>query len=434
MESEATNRQTQFGIDHSNRDEEQTERECGEEQPGGEAIEYKHKSGTCRMDELEEDIRSILEKHQVVGLAAAAIDRNGVVWSGEWGWRNLEKGLPVTEDTVFRIASVSKTVVAAAFLQQVERGCCRLEQDIGDILGYPVRNPRYPDKPITALHLMTHTSGIQDHYADFVVATRSESPPRLKLEELLLPAGRYYTDALWGEHEPGSPHGFTYSNVGAIILATMVEKLTFQRFDLYCLEQLFDPLGMLKSSFSLDHFDNLQEISVLYEYSVKENRFQPALDDYSNGRPALPDLEGYRPGTNAGLFSPQGGLRTTMRDLIRFLDAFLFEGAWEGARILSEESIRRMRQAEWTGWRNDGFFRNSGLQLHLTDDLLPGIRLYGHAGDAYGLLSDFYYEPEEGWGFCFAMNGLVQAKTGGVYYAAEEEIARLLYEKILSPR
>ncbi|WP_438433137.1 serine hydrolase domain-containing protein [Gorillibacterium sp. sgz500922] len=382
---------------------------------------------------MEQEMQSIIERHRIVGLAAAVVKREGTVWSDSWGYRNLALRLPMEPDTVFRIASVSKLAVAAAYLQLVEEGVCRLDQDIGELLGYPVRNPRYPDKPVTVVHLMTHTSGLRDVYAEFAAASRAQTVPRLPLTELILPGGRFHPDALWGGLEPGDPNGFDYSNLGAILLATAIEKVTSQRFDRYCRRRLFEPLGMNDTSFSLDAYDDLKKLAVLYE-AAEDGGFRPVMDDPAAGRPVQPNLAAYEPGTNAALFSPQGGLRTSIADLARFLGAHLNGGEWAGRRILKPESVERMRRPEWTGRRGSGFFRGSGLQLQITGDLLPGIRLFGHAGDAYGLLSDFYYEPEAGWGFCFAMNGLVQRKESGVFFAAEEEIARLLYEKMFSPR
>ncbi|MCZ8512665.1 serine hydrolase [Paenibacillus filicis] len=386
------------------------------------------------MNDLDVRIRQLTERHRIAGLAASVIRNGHKVWSGAYGSANLDRHIPVSEHTVFRIASISKTVVATALMQLAEQGLCGIDQDAGELLGLPLRNPRYPELPVTLKMLMTHTSGLQDEYARFVADSRRENPPRLRLADLLLPDGPYYTDRLWGEGPPGDPGHFEYSNLGAVLLAAVVEKLSGERFDLYCRKHLFEPLGMRNTSFNISDFERMEDIAVLYEYSDAERRFIVGTDDFQGRRPEAINYSGYVPGTNGALFSPQGGLRTTVKDLTGFLKAHAGGGELGGTRILRRETAERMHAPHWSGHRAEGFFRHSGLQFQLTDDLIPGHRLVGHAGDAYGLLSDMYFEPQERWGFVLIMNGLVRRKGRGAFFEAEEELAGLLYETFLHTR
>ncbi|SEB52525.1 serine hydrolase domain-containing protein [Paenibacillus sp. GP183] len=383
------------------------------------------------MISLDDRIRQLLDKHKIVGLAASVIHEGQKIWSGGYGWANIARRIPVTDHTVFRIASISKTVVATAIMQLVEKGLCGIDQDVGEILGFPVRSPKYPNIPITIKHIMTHTSGLQDEYVRFVVDSRSENPPKIRLADILMPDGPYYTDSLWGDGQPGDPDSFEYSNLGAVILAAIVEKLSNERFDEYCRMHLFEPLGMNESSFNIGDFEDMDSIAVLYEYSEADNRFIVGTDDFGGRKPDPIDYSGYVPGTNGALFSPQGGLRTTVHDLTRFLEAHVKAGELGGIRILKPETADLMHTAHWSGHRRDGFFRNSGLQFQITDDLIPGYRLIGHAGDAYGLLSDMYFHKQEKWGLILVMNGLYQRKGQSVYFEAEEELAHLLHFNFL---
>ncbi|MFD0696168.1 serine hydrolase domain-containing protein [Paenibacillus sp. GCM10027628] len=384
------------------------------------------------MNALDERIRQLMDKHRIVGLAASVIEDGHRLWSGGYGWANLARRVPVSEHTVFRIASISKTVVATAVMQLVEKELCHLHQDIGEILGFPVRNPKYPDVSVTLSQIMTHTSGLQDEYVRFVVDSRNENPPKIKLADILLPEGPYYTERLWGDGKPGDPSRFEYSNLGAAVLATVVEKLSGERFDLYCKRHLFEPLQMNETSFNIGDFTNMDDIAVLYEYAEAEDRFFVGTDDFGGKKPDAIDYSSYVPGTNGALFSPQGGLRTSVHDLTRFMEAHAGGGELNGIRILKPETAELMHTPQWAGHRMDGFFRNSGLQFQITDDLIPGQRLVGHAGDAYGLLSDMYFHKQERWGLILVMNGLVQTKGQGVYFEAEEELAQLLHAAFLS--
>jgi CubicO group peptidase (beta-lactamase class C family) len=379
------------------------------------------------LNSLDEQIRQLMDNHRIVGLAASVIHEGHKIWSGGYGWANIARRIPVTEHTVFRIASISKTAVATAIMQLVEKGLCKIDQDVGEILGFPVRNPKHPNNPITLKQIMTHTSGLQDEYVRFVVDSRSENPPKLRLADILLPDGSYYTDRLWGDGQPGDAKHFEYSNLGAVILATIVEKLSNERFDEYCRRHLFEPLQMNETSFNIGDLKDMDSIAVLYEYSEADGRFTVGTDDFGGRKPDAIDYSGYVPGTNGALFSPQGGLRTTVKDLTRFLEAHVNAGELNGTQILKPEIVDLMHSAHWSGHRTDGFFRNGGLQFQITDDLIPGHRLVGHAGDAYGLLSDMYFHKQERWGCILVMNGLIQRKGQNVYFEVEEELAQLLY-------
>jgi CubicO group peptidase (beta-lactamase class C family) len=391
------------------------------------------KAGQRRLalNSLDEQVRQLMDKHRVVGLAASVIHEGHKIWSGGYGWANIARSIPVTEHSVFRIASISKTVVASAIMQLVEKGLCKIDQDVGEILGFPVRNPKHPNRPVTLKQIMTHTSGLQDEYVRFVVDSRSENPPKLRLADILLPDGPYYTDRLWGDGQPGDPKRFEYSNLGAVILATVVEQLSNERFDEYCRGHLFEPLDMNETSFNIGDLKDMDSIAVLYEYSEADDSFTVGTDDFGGRKPDAINYSGYVPGTNGALFSPQGGLRTTVNDLTRFLESHVNAGELNGARILKPEIADLMHSAHWAGHRQDGFFRNCGLQFQITDDLIPGHRLVGHAGDAYGLLSDMYFHKQERWGFILVMNGLIQRKGQNVYFEAEEELAHLLYSTFI---
>ncbi|MEC0268519.1 serine hydrolase domain-containing protein [Paenibacillus anseongense] len=378
------------------------------------------------MNSLDEQIQQVMDKHRIVGLAASVMREGKQIWSAGYGWANVDRRIPVTSQTIFRIASISKTVVATAVMQLVEQGLCGIDQDVSEILGIPVRSSKYPETPITLRMIMTHTSGLQDEYVRFVVDSRSENPPKIRLADLLLPGGTYYTDSLWGDGRPGDPDGFEYSNLGAVMLATVVERLSNERFDEYCKKHLFEPLQMNDTSFNIGDLKDMDSVAVLYEYSEANDEFIVGTDDFRGKKPEAIDYSGYVPGTNGALFSPQGGLRTSVDNLTRFMEAHSNGGKLNDVQILKPESVDLMHAPHWSGHRQEGFFRNCGLQFQITDDLLPGHRLIGHSGDAYGLLSDMYFHKQEKWGFILLMNGVIQSKGQGIYFEAEEELAQVL--------
>jgi CubicO group peptidase (beta-lactamase class C family) len=173
-------------------------------------------------------------------------------------------------------------------------------------------------------------------------------------------------------------------------------------------------------------------------------------DDLGGREPDCPvlapngcDLASYRIGDNGALFSPQGGLRVSVRDLTVIGRMLMEGGRHEGERILSHASVTALTNAAWTydgtnGATEDGFYCSYGLafqrlpvtQTGCRDDLFGGNRaMGGHAGDAYGVRSGLWIDPVRGVGIAFfsTTNGDDPPRGAhSAYRAIEEELARHL--------
>src|SRR5687768_11068135 len=112
--------------------------------------------------ELDAFILETLEAAHFAGLSAAVVRDGEIVWTGEYGWRNVADALPVTPQTQFETASISKTIVCATVLQLWEQGLLDLDADIDTYLPISIRNPAHPSTPITMRQLLVHTSSISD--------------------------------------------------------------------------------------------------------------------------------------------------------------------------------------------------------------------------------------------------------------------------------
>lgn len=158
------------------------------------------------------------------------------------GKSDLARNIDIAQNTKFRIASISKTITAIAIMQLVEQNLLDLDSDIGDILEYSVRNPSFPNQKITTRMLLSHKSSIVDGstYDNFLSATYNNYPIP-NLNQLLTPGGNYYSTNQFITRTPGTY--FNYSNINFVILGTIIEKLSNQRFDTYCREHIFQPLG-----------------------------------------------------------------------------------------------------------------------------------------------------------------------------------------------
>src|SRR4029077_15328778 len=135
------------------------------------------------------------------------------------------------------------------------------------------------------------------------------------LQELLQPAGKYFTPDIFFDEKPGNL--FSYSNLNFVILGTLAEKISGVRFDQYCLQHILKPLKM-DASFDVHDISVINKIGVLYEADSAGN-LMAVKDDYKGLLPPGRDLSKYIPGWNAMIFAPNGGLRCSANDLAKLM-------------------------------------------------------------------------------------------------------------------
>lgn len=368
---------------------------------------------------LDNQLLTTMEKHKVVGLSAAVFKDSKLVWKGGYGWADLDTRRVVNSDTLFRVASLSKMVTATALMQLYDQGKFDLDDDISQYLGYQIRNPRYPDVKITFRHLLTHTSSIVDCGAYSTIL--EETPALLQkidIQDMLVPAGQYYDPDTFGDYAPGSQ--FSYSNFGTGIVGTLVEKISGLSFDKYCTRYIFKPLNM-DASFEPADLKNWQNIAVLYRPDANLTSFKPTKDNYIGTKPTSAAIGA----PSALAHSPAGGLRSSSTDLAKFLQAHMNGGTYNHTRILKPDTADLMHSMQWFGDSMGGFYKQKGLNFHITDDLVPGKRLVGHSGEAYGLSGDAYYDPDSKLGIVVLMNG-ANLTEANPYYSVETDIVKTL--------
>jgi CubicO group peptidase (beta-lactamase class C family) len=381
---------------------------------------------------FESRINDIASAHNMAGGAVVVFCENGIIKSQHFGKADMARNIEVTEDTKFRIASISKTITAIAAMQLVENNLLNIDDNISSILGYTVVNPNQPNASITPRMLLSHTSTIIDGstYSSFLSATTNNNPIP-NLSEILTQGGAYYSTNLFNNAGPGSY--FNYSNLNYVILGTIVEKASGLRFDEYCKQNIFQPLGM-DASFNLNDLQDINQVAVLYR--LTNNTWTPQADNYQGVQPVFTNLSGYVPGTNGGRFGPQGGLRISAKDLATLFMCLSNPGGCPST-LLSEGTINQMISNQWThngsnGNNYGGLFLSWGLGLQritstpAKDIALSGSSLmFGHTGEAYGLVSDAFYDTTRKAGFVFITNGVgagYNTNNQSAFYTVEQEI------------
>jgi len=342
--------------------------------------------------------------------AWASFDATGVRVSGASGLADRGSSRPLTIDDPVRIASITKLHVALGVMRLVEQGRLDLDRDVSDWLGWTLRNPAFPDRPITLRLILSHRSSLRDG-VDYAL------PLDTTLQKTL--AAREAWDL---EHPPGS--FFRYSNLGFPVVAAVMEAATGERFDGLMDRLVLKPLA-LDACFNWTTCSDaaIGRAVVLYAPDGSVLR-----DDLKGARPACPvvaaadgscDLSAYRLGSNGALFSPQGGLRISVRDLAKVGEMLLRKGRLaDGGRFLSEASLAEMERLHWrfdgsNGDTEQGIYCGYGLGMQLLARCAPrddpfgdGKPRLGHAGDAYGLRSGLWIDPRRGVGIAYFATGL----------------------------
>lgn len=360
--------------------------------------------------------------------AGVAFDRAGERGSFADGIADLRTGRGVTVDDPVRIASISKLVVAIGVMRLVESGKLDLDSNVSRWLGWSLRNPAFPDRPINLGLLFSHTSSVRDHDDQYAI------PLGGSIEAVL--ADPHSWDSV---HPPGAGY-FTYSNLNFAIIGSIVEQVTRERFDLWMRREVLDPMAIDACYNWPTCSDGAVARAVVLMQDGKAVR-----DDLGGKRPDCPlfvrdgepcDLARWRAGDNGALFSPQGGLRISARGLARVGRMLLDGGTLDGVRILSPQSVETLLAQAWrfdggNGDTDHGFYCSFGLATQRIptpvrgcrdDPAGDGIVRVGHAGDAYGLRSGLWIDRARGTGVAYFVTGLPADPPRGrsAFRAAEQ--------------
>ncbi|HEV8408570.1 MAG TPA: serine hydrolase domain-containing protein, partial [Sphingomicrobium sp.] len=167
--------------------------------------------------------------HAEVGVA---FSRNGEIGSFADGIADPRTGRRVTPDDPVRVASVSKMVVSIGVMKLVEEGRLDLTSDVSRWLGWNLRNPSFPNRPITLGMLLSHTSSVREHDDDYVI------PLGQSLQAVMA------DPANWDpQHGPGDNY-FRYTNLNFPIVGSIVEKVTGERFDIWMRRNVLEPMKL----------------------------------------------------------------------------------------------------------------------------------------------------------------------------------------------
>ena len=354
--------------------------------------------------DIKSEVKTIADKYKAIGVAYVVVKDGKIIHKDAIGKSSVENNTPLDVDrNIFRIASISKSFTATALMQLVEKKVISLDDDFGDLVGFPVRNPHFPDTKITLGMVLSHTSSINDANGYFVL-------------DVIDPSKNENWEKSYNDYQPGSK--YQYCNLNFNMAGAVLERLTQVRFDNYIRQQILDPLG-LYGGYNIDSLDQSRFTS-LYTYDEKSEKFILEPSAYTS---RSKEIENHKLGITTPIFSPTGGMKISATDLAKYMIMHMNYGKSNHVRILKKSSSKLMqtKRSEEAGY---------GLALQETDKLIKNEHLVGHTGSAYGLYSSMFFNPKEKYGIVVITNGCVHVFTDGELNLTTE-ITNLLYDKLV---
>lgn len=364
------------------------------------------------MQDFEKKYRDFISCYEMVGSSVIVASKEKLLAKATFGKESIEKNKDTSLNTIYRIASISKVIVALGVMKLVEEGKIDLKEDISTYLGFKLRNPHFPNSIITTEMIMTQTSSISD-YGEGLSGydAVNQFDDEVLLEDLLAnPSSKYYTEKTFINHLPGTY--FRYSNLGCGILACLVEKVSGRYFTDFIKEELLLPLE-IKSGFRLEDIKNIDNLAGHYVY--KNNEFV-LYRDYESFK----KVQCLRYSLGNNFRGVAGGLYISSLDLCKIMQMLMNDGIYKGTRILKEETVKEMKKVHWDGKTEDPTYYKKGLQMIILDEFTKKP-LIGHFGNAYGLRSFMLFNEDKG--YIFLCNG-------ANFLTDEEHMTRLQKELI----
>ncbi|WP_035697461.1 serine hydrolase domain-containing protein [Glycomyces tenuis] len=321
---------------------------------------------------LDETLPEELERNGIAGAVVSVVNDSAVLTNRGFGYADTgEDGSePVEadpEDTLFRVASVSKVFTATAVMQLVEQGELDLDADVSEYIDFELE--REYDDDITLRHLLTHTAGFEERI--FGLIAYGDDPVDLRAVLATDPPEQVY--------RPGTTP--SYSNYGNALAGYIVQRVSGETFEEYTENHIFEPLGMDSSTFRQPLPDHLS-------------------DRVSNGY-----LDGSGPAREFEMVGtpPAGSLSISANDMSQFMLAQL-GSLPEQSLLLSDETREQMYTPALTEESLGAFAESERMTLGWFQEDRGGHRIVGHGGDSNFFHSHLQLYPDDGTGIFISLN------------------------------
>lgn len=330
---------------------------------------------------FDRKVKKAFKDYDVIGASFVVYHKNQKIAEYHYGYADKRNAVKVNSNTKFKIASITKMVSAVGLMKLVEQGKVSLDDDIGSILGYRVRNPKYPDCPITIRMLLSHTSSIIDS-ARFAHA-------RGTLEDMIGP--NRVNDNAFSVYRPGSK--YKYSNFGFGIIGSIIENASGQSVQSYMHKYIFNPLNIDAG------------------FNINELKQKDVAARYYNGQEAESVNSLYNQSIDCDMDAENkynitvGKLLISANDLSKILIALCGNGFVNGIQLLQPDSIEYMREyskAKYNISKNTPY----AIGIEKKTDIIENVNFYGHQGIYYSAYCDAFFDPLNNITIVLLTNGM----------------------------
>ncbi len=397
-----------------------------------------------RLARIKPAMQRYVDQLGYAGLSAMLARRGRVIYFEQAGWQDREAQAPLAADTIFRIYSMTKPVVCAAFMTLFEEGRFQLLDPVSRYL--PAfgklrvsKGPAISDtqfdlvRPITIRDLLTHTSGLTYNFLeDSPVSELYRLAPLLRSGDCTLEAQIDSLARLPLAFQPGTR--FQYS-MSIDVIARLIEVISRRSLQDFLRERLFKPLGMVDTAFHVPP-EKRGRLAAMYGHpDILTNRYSRIYEAWQQGRRERLNVESTYPSTNTTTFARGGyGLFSTAWDYMRFAQMLLQRGELDGSRILAPKTVDLMHrnhlptallpfEIAGTPANGYGFGLGSRVLMSVSESAMPGSAgEFGWSGAA-----DTYYwvDPQE------ELVGILMAQFMVSFDAPEKEFQVLAYASVL---
>jgi CubicO group peptidase (beta-lactamase class C family) len=325
---------------------------------------------------LDNFITNHMATEHISGMAAVLVRDNEIIWHGNYGLADRDANIPVTDSTIFMLASTSKTITATALMQLVEDGTIGIDDPVNDHLPFTVVNPNHPDSVITVKQLLTHTASIADNWD---IMPYTDGDPTTPLGDFLfdyLDASGANYDSQWNYNSFAPNSTYQYSNIGIALAGYLVETVSGMPFNTYCNQNIFEPLCMDNTGWFLSEL-NTDLVARPYTYSggVYNNEGLYGYADY-----------------------PDGMLRTTALSLAKFMYAHMNYGNFYGTQLLDSTTVAYMRSQVVPS-----IDPTQGIVFYSFEDTYG--TWWGHNGGDMGVSTNMFFNEATNTGLITLTNG-----------------------------
>jgi len=347
-------------------------------------------------------------------ISTCIIKNNSIVWSNNYGLADRLTLKKPTKDTIYMAGSITKVVTATAIMQLLENESYDfdLDDNVSEWLPFDLKNPNHPDINISFRMLLAHQSSLMGQGVTELEYLFSQNNYAY-IKEVVLPNGSEYHPEYWASYKPGEKAN--YSNLGIILLGHIIERMTNTSYEEYCQKNIFEPLQMYNTSFTINDEDKKNLATPYYWIAGIYYRV---------------------PKTDFKFLDPAGGMYTTAEDLSHLLIAHLNNGVYKDDRILPESSIEEMHKIQYP---DSGLVKNTiklGLGWLVWVNSTNEPIIMGHGGDLLSYYARMFTRVSDNVSIIYFVNSASTAKIMtfpriyyNLYVYAISNINRLLFEK-----